>query len=96
VTIDVRNPADGKVAGEVPVDTSEAVASKVRELRLFQPEWEAIGPKGRKPWLLRFQDWMFDNSEHIIPTRSRTAHIDCLQGLVTSQQLVAIPIIVDQ
>jgi len=63
--IEVRNPADGKVVGEVPNETAEAVADKVRELRLFQPSWEAIGPKGRKTWLLRFQDWILDNAEHI-------------------------------
>ena len=66
MTIEVRNPADGKVVGEVPIETAETVAAKVRELRLFQHEWEAIGPKGRKAWLLKFQDWMFDNAEHII------------------------------
>ena len=46
MTIEVRNPADGKVVGEVPIETAETVAAKVRELRLFQHEWEAIGPKG--------------------------------------------------
>lgn len=65
-TIEVRNPADGKIVGEVPNETPQAVAAKVRELRLFQPEWEAIGPKGRRAWLLRFQDWVLDNTEHII------------------------------
>jgi acyl-CoA reductase-like NAD-dependent aldehyde dehydrogenase len=64
-TIEVRNPADGSVVGEVPVDTPETVAAKARELRLYQPEWEAIGAKGRKPWLLKFQDWLLDNAEHI-------------------------------
>ncbi len=64
-TIEVRNPADGTVVGSVPVDTPEAVAAKARELRLFQPEWEALGAKGRKPWLLKFQDWILDNAEHI-------------------------------
>ena len=65
MTIPVRNPADGTVAGSVPVDTSETVAAKARELRVYQPEWEAIGAKGRKPWLLKFQDWILDNAEHI-------------------------------
>ena len=64
-TIEVRNPADGTVVGEVPNDSAETVAAKARELRLFQPEWEAIGAKGRKPWLLKFQDWILDNAEHI-------------------------------
>jgi acyl-CoA reductase-like NAD-dependent aldehyde dehydrogenase len=65
-TIEVRNPADGSIVGEVPNDSAETVAAKARELRLFQPEWEALGPKGRKPWLMKFQDWVLDNAEHII------------------------------
>ena len=65
-TIEVRNPADGTVVGTVPNETADAVAATARELRLFQPEWERIGPKGRKRWLLKFQDWILDNTEHII------------------------------
>jgi acyl-CoA reductase-like NAD-dependent aldehyde dehydrogenase len=65
-TITVHNPADGTVVGSVPIDTPETVAAKARELRLFQPEWEALGPRGRRTWLLKFQDWMLDNAEHLI------------------------------
>lgn len=64
-TIEVRNPADGTFVGEVPIDSAESVAAKARELRLFQPEWEALGAKGRKAWLLKFQDWVLDNAERI-------------------------------
>jgi acyl-CoA reductase-like NAD-dependent aldehyde dehydrogenase len=64
-TIEVRNPADGTVVGSVPVDTPDTVAAKARELRLFQPEWEAIGADGRKAWLLKFQGWLLDNAEHL-------------------------------
>ena len=64
-TIEVRNPADGFIVGSIPVDTPETVAAKAAELRLFQPEWEAMGAKGRKPWLLKFQEWILDNAEHI-------------------------------
>jgi acyl-CoA reductase-like NAD-dependent aldehyde dehydrogenase len=64
-TIEVRNPADGSIVGEVPVDTPDDVAEKARELRLFQPEWEALGATGRKRWLLKFQDWILDNDERI-------------------------------
>ncbi|MDT5362660.1 MAG: hypothetical protein QOC69_4422 [Mycobacterium sp.] len=63
--IQVRNPADGMVVGEVPVDSADEVAERVRQLRLFQPDWQAIGPGGRKEWLLKFQDWILDNGEHI-------------------------------
>jgi acyl-CoA reductase-like NAD-dependent aldehyde dehydrogenase len=65
LTIEVRNPADGRIVGEVPVASAEAVAERALELRLFQPDWQAIGATGRKEWLLKFQDWMLDNAEHI-------------------------------
>ncbi len=64
-TIEVRNPADGSVVGSVPIDTPDTVAVKARELRLYQPEWEAMGVTGRKPWLLKLQDWILDNAEQL-------------------------------
>ncbi|WP_039794643.1 aldehyde dehydrogenase family protein [Nocardia araoensis] len=63
--IEVRNPGTGEVVGTVPDETADAVAAKVRELRLYQPEWEAIGPEGRKAWLLKFQDWLIDNTDRL-------------------------------
>ena len=64
-TITVHNPADGRITGSVPIDGPDAVAAKARELRLFQPEWEAIGPRGRKKWMLKWQDWVLDNADHL-------------------------------
>ena len=64
-TIDVRNPADGHLVGTVSIDDPAAVAAKARELRLFQPEWEGLGPAGRRRWLLTFQDWILDHAEHL-------------------------------
>jgi acyl-CoA reductase-like NAD-dependent aldehyde dehydrogenase len=64
-TIEVRNPADSSVVGEVPNESADTVAAKARELRLYQPEWEALGARGRKTWLLKFQDWVLDNAEHL-------------------------------
>jgi len=63
--LEVRNPANGKVVGGVPNEPAEVVAARAAELRSFQPEWEAIGAKGRKKWLLKFQSWVLDNTEHI-------------------------------
>jgi acyl-CoA reductase-like NAD-dependent aldehyde dehydrogenase len=65
-TLTVRNPADGRVVGTVPIETPEAVAAKAGELRIFQPEWEGLGPRGRKRWLLAYQDWVLDNAERIV------------------------------
>lgn len=64
-TITVRNPADGSVVGSVPIDDPDTVAAKARALRAAQPEWEALGPDGRKPWLLAMQDWILDNAENL-------------------------------
>ncbi|MDO3650987.1 aldehyde dehydrogenase family protein [Nocardia mangyaensis] len=64
-TIEVRNPATGDRSGSVPITTPDEVAAAVRELRLYQPEWEAIGAEGRKQWLLKLQDWLIDNTEHL-------------------------------
>lgn len=63
--LEVRNPGTGRVVGTVPIQSADEVAATVRELRLYQPEWEAIGPDGRKEWLLRLQDWLIDNTEHL-------------------------------
>ena len=46
-------------------ESSDTVAAKVGELRRRQSEWEAIGARGRKKWLLKFQDWVLDNAQHI-------------------------------
>jgi acyl-CoA reductase-like NAD-dependent aldehyde dehydrogenase len=64
-TITVSNPADGRVAGTVPIDGPETVDAKARELRLFQTEWEEIGPRGRKVWMQKWQDWILDNADHL-------------------------------
>lgn len=65
LALTVRNPANGRVVGAAPIETTDMVTAKTRELRLFQPEWEAIGPRGRKRWLLKYQDWVLDNAEHV-------------------------------
>ncbi len=63
--ITVHNPANGSVSGSVPVEGADAVAAKAAKLRAAQPEWEALGPRGRKRWLLDFQGWLLDNADHL-------------------------------
>ncbi|MGA5463919.1 aldehyde dehydrogenase family protein [Mycobacterium sp. NPDC050041] len=63
--IDVRNPANGRTVGTVPIHSAESVAARARELRAAQPEWEAMGPRGRRRWLLAFQEWVLDNAERL-------------------------------
>lgn len=79
--LEVRNPATGEPAGTVPIESADAVAAKVRELRLYQPEWEAIGAAGRKEWLLKLQDWLIDNSDHladVLQSETGKARVDAL------------------
>ncbi len=79
--IEVRNPATGELVGTVPAESADAVAAKVRELRLYQPEWEAIGPEGRKEWLLKLQDWIIDHTDHladVLQSETGKARVDAL------------------
>jgi acyl-CoA reductase-like NAD-dependent aldehyde dehydrogenase len=63
--IAIHNPADGRVVGSVPIDGPDTVAAKARALREAQSEWEAIGPRGRKKWMLKWQEWILDNLDHL-------------------------------
>jgi acyl-CoA reductase-like NAD-dependent aldehyde dehydrogenase len=63
--IEVSNPADGTLVGSVEDESSESVAAKARALRAAQPEWEALGPRGRARWLFELQTWLLDNAMRI-------------------------------
>jgi hypothetical protein len=43
-TITVHNPADGRVAGSVPIDGPETVAAKARRLRPPRPSGRPSAP----------------------------------------------------
>lgn len=64
--ITVANPADGSTVGDVPVVGADDVAALAGRLRAAQPEWEALGPPGRRHWLMNYQEWVLDNSERLI------------------------------
>jgi len=64
--VEVRNPADGSIAGYVPDLTPAEVADLAAALRAAQPEWEELGPRGRARHLLRWLDWLMDNDQRIL------------------------------
>lgn len=64
-TVEVNNPADGRHVGSVEDESTESVAAKARALRTAQPEWEALGARGRARWLFELQTWLLDNAAHI-------------------------------
>jgi acyl-CoA reductase-like NAD-dependent aldehyde dehydrogenase len=66
--LDVHNPATGDLIATVPIDSPEAVAKAVAQVRANQPEWEAMGIEGRYHWLGRLRDWLLDNSDRVLDT----------------------------
>ena len=67
-TIEVENPATGKVVASVPVVAPEDVAEYVARARRAQPGWEALGFEGRAAVMKRCQRWVSDNAERVIET----------------------------
>jgi len=67
-TIDVENPATGKVIASVPVVPPEEVAALAARARRAQPGWEALGFDGRAAVMKRCQKWISDNAGRVIDT----------------------------
>jgi acyl-CoA reductase-like NAD-dependent aldehyde dehydrogenase len=63
---EVRNPADGSVIATLPVDGPDTVREVAARVRSAQPEWEALGVRGRYRWLGLLRDWLLDNADHVI------------------------------
>src|SRR5688500_15861130 len=67
-SIEVENPATGKVIATIPVVAPEEVAELVARARRAQPGWEALGFDGRAAVMKRCQKWISDNTERVIDT----------------------------
>ena len=61
----VHCPADGSVAGEVPIHSAAEVREVAAALRAAQPAWAALGFAGRAAVMRRWRDWFLDNSGRI-------------------------------
>ncbi|MGW4479927.1 aldehyde dehydrogenase family protein [Rhodococcus triatomae] len=64
----VTNPGTGSPVGTVPSLSAESVTAMAGAVRAAQPAWEALGPTGRKHWLLTFQDWILDHAADLADT----------------------------
>lgn len=64
--LDVVSPIDGRVIGQVPNMSPAEVAVLADRLRAAQPEWEALGVKGRARWLAKLRDWLLDNESTLM------------------------------
>jgi len=67
-TVEVFNPATGKLIGTVPAMGPDDVTAAVERARAAQPAWEAAGFAERGRILRRAQKWTLDNAERIIAT----------------------------
>ncbi len=65
-TIAVENPATGELITTVPVLSADELHELASRARQAQPQWEAIGFKGRARIMRRAQKWMLDNAERVI------------------------------
>ena len=52
----------------LPLDGAERVREVVSRVRANQPEWEALGIKGRRQWLGKLRDWLLDHQDEIADT----------------------------
>ena len=64
-TFEVHRPTDGSVIETLEVASPERVREVVARVRAAQPEWEAMGVKGRQRWLARWRDWLLENRDRI-------------------------------
>lgn len=71
--VEVRNPADGSLAGAVPDMTADDVETLAARLRSAQPAWQALSPNARAKHLLNWLNWIVDNSEHLLGLVHREA-----------------------
>jgi acyl-CoA reductase-like NAD-dependent aldehyde dehydrogenase len=67
-SIEVENPATGKVIASVPIVAPDQVPELVARARRAQPGWEALGFDGRAAVMRRCQKWVSDNAERVIET----------------------------
>jgi acyl-CoA reductase-like NAD-dependent aldehyde dehydrogenase len=67
-SIEVMNPATGRVITTLAACTPERLAEMAGRARAAQPEWQALGFEGRGKILRRMQKWVLDNAQRVIDT----------------------------
>src|SRR5581483_6177187 len=67
-SIEVMNPATGRVITTLAACSPERLAEMAGRARAAQPEWQALGFEGRGKILRRMQKWVLDNAERVIDT----------------------------
>ena len=71
MTLSIRNPANGALLDEVPSDTAETVADKVRRARAAQRGWARTPLAERKAAIARFRELVSANKPELALTLTR-------------------------
>jgi acyl-CoA reductase-like NAD-dependent aldehyde dehydrogenase len=69
-TLTVENPATGQTVAEVPSLSREDVLGLVNRARAAQPEWEALGFRGRAALMRDMRRWLVQSRRRVIKTLS--------------------------
>jgi acyl-CoA reductase-like NAD-dependent aldehyde dehydrogenase len=69
-TIQITNPSNGGIAGEVPIYSREQVEGAVERCREAQLYWGALSPSQRGKLLRRYRDFLLDARDEIAQTVS--------------------------
>ena len=67
-SIEVFNPATGRLITTLEACTPERLAEMAARARRAQPQWQALGFQGRGKILRRAQKWVLDNAQRVIDT----------------------------
>lgn len=70
----------------LPETSPSAVSVIAEQLRRAQPEWEALGARGRAVWLRRLRDWLLDEHERI------TDVIQAESGKTRAEAIAEVPV----
>ncbi|MCW2787089.1 MAG: aldehyde dehydrogenase [Marmoricola sp.] len=63
--LEVLSPADGRIAGTIPVMEADAVAARAAQLRAAQTGWHELGATGRAPFFAAYRDWLLDHASEL-------------------------------
>jgi succinate-semialdehyde dehydrogenase/glutarate-semialdehyde dehydrogenase len=82
------NPADSSVVGETPISTPEDVRAAVTRARQAQPEWRALGLRGRLAVIRRFQDVLHQHKQEVAELITREAGKPVVEALLSEVLVV--------
>nr|WP_309233849.1 aldehyde dehydrogenase family protein [Conexibacter sp. W3-3-2] len=88
-TLQVRCPADSRLVGTCLIDDPAEVVRRAQALREAQPQWEALGPDGRRRWFDLLRDWLCDHADEL------SALLQAETGKARRDAEIEVPVLLD-